>query len=120
MEDIIAKNGDKIVFVGDGINDTPALARASVGVAMGAFGSEAAIETADVVLMNDDVAKVAEAISLGRRTRRIVWENIGMAFVVKLVFIVLGIFGFASMAGAVFADVGVAILAVLNATRVMR
>ena len=120
LERIIDQKGDKVVFVGDGVNDTPALARASVGVAMGAFGSEAAVETADVVLMNDDVGKVAEAIGLGRRTKRIVWQNISLAFAVKLIFIILGIFGISSMGGAVFADVGVTILAVLNATRVMR
>ena len=119
MEDILREGHRKVAFVGDGINDTPALARADVGLAMGAFGSEAAIETADVVLMADDINKVAEAITVSRRTRQIVWQNIGLAFAVKLIFIILGVFGLTSMGGAVFADVGVTILAVLNATRVL-
>jgi Cd2+/Zn2+-exporting ATPase len=120
LEDIMREGGGKVAFVGDGINDAPALARADVGVAMGAFGSDAAIETADVVLMADEIEKVADAITVGRRTRGIVWQNIGLAFAIKLIFIVLGVFGLTSMGGAVFADVGVTILAVLNATRVLR
>ncbi len=114
-----AKN-KKVVFVGDGINDAPVIARADVGMAMGALGSDAAIETADVVLMTDAPSKVAEAIQVGKKTHKIVWQNIILAMVVKGLFIVLGIFGIATLWEAVFADVGVALLAILNAGRVLR
>ena len=120
VEELLAKGGGKLAFVGDGINDAPVLMRADVGIAMGAMGSDAAIESADVVLMDDKPSKIAESIRIARKTMRIVWENIVFALAVKVIILVLGAMGIANMWLAVFGDVGVLVIAILNAVRCMR
>ncbi len=119
VKEIKSKN-ETVAFVGDGVNDAPVVALSDVGIAMGGLGSDATIETADVVIQDDKPSKIAMAINIGKQTKRIVWQNITLAFVVKGIVLILGAGGLATMWEAVFADVGVALLAILNAVRIQR
>ena len=120
LEELITNSSGSVIFAGDGINDAPVLTRADIGIAMGGLGSDAAIEAADVVIMDDKPSKVVTAIKISKRTMNIVKENIAFALGVKVLFLILGGFGFITMWGAVFADVGVALIAILNALRAIK
>ena len=122
MEALLAKETEKerLAFVGDGINDAPVLSRADIGIAMGSMGSDAAIEAADVVLMDDDIRKIASVVRISRKTLTIVHQNIVFALAVKALVLILGALGMANMWEAVFADVGVSVIAILNSMRALK
>ena len=119
IEDLQRRHGPT-AMTGDGINDAPALARADIGVAMGAAGTDTAMEAADVVIMNDDLRRIPEAIRLSRRTHAVLWQNIGLALGIKAIFLGLAVFGNATMWMAVFADMGASLLVVGNGVRLLR
>ena len=121
MEELFQKKSEKgkLVYVGDGINDAPVLTRADIGIAMGALGSDAAIEAADIVIMTDEPSKIADALRISRKTLNIVKQNILFALGIKGLFLIMGAFGVANMWEAVFADVGVSVIAILNAMRAL-
>lgn len=120
IEEILQNSHQKVAFVGDGINDAPVISRADIGIAMGGVGSDAAIESADIVIMDDDLRKIEYAIAISKRTLRIVKENIFFAIGIKILFLILGACGISNMMGSVFADVGVSILAIINAMRSLK